>query len=428
MATQIAQTIGGNEWPVAEPVEKRFKIFIAGPPGCFKTRVALSLADNGNRKSPAAAVIDTEFGTKHYAEEFAFRRQEVFDPVKIYRLVKGLAKDPGDATTLVFDSFSVYYDALMEHWVEKFQRREITSAGNKSEYYTLQPRDYVHINRDAGKLVRIMLECDMNVICTCQVKAEWENMKVVGSIFDGWKRLPYFFDIYIFVEEWKKQGGAMGWKAYIKGKDRTGCLSPGQKIDWEDSAAISAYLTEKFGQKLSEMPKAASYDADADKSVSIVSADVEKQAKDAGVDVVKEEGKAGGTPQAPGAETDAKETTEKPNPAVEKDKAVTEKATPQAPEPVPSNTGEEDVAAEGSIDKTAEAAPGLDNTPVQAKKELLVEIVRLKKLCKISDQQKWVDMVAQYKHVETGEPLKSAVDMVAWQAEDFIRILTRMAP
>jgi hypothetical protein len=425
VATQLAQTIGGNAWPVAEPVQKRFKIFIAGPPGCFKTRVALGLANNGNRSNPAAAVIDTEFGTKHYAEEFAFRRQESFEPGSVYRLVKGLAKDPGDITTLVFDSFSVYYDALMESWVEKFQRRELNSAGNKGDYYTLQPRDYVHINRDAGRLVRLMLNCDLNVVCTCQVKAEWENMKVVGSIFDGWKRLPYFFDIYIFVEEWKKQGGAMGWKAYVKGKDRTGCLAPGQKIDWDDSAAIVAYLTEKFGQPLSAMPKAVGYDADTDRSVSEVSADVVRQAKEAGVQEAGPEAKSE-------ARSEAKSAPEA--------EAVLEIKAPAEPAPVPvpvpdpteSDVDPVDGRQEPEIDTPATApgeAPGLDTTPVDPhRKDLLAEIVRLKRACKITDPKTWNALVSKYQHVETKNPLKTATEMVAWQAEDLIKTLARMAP
>lgn len=405
-APQVIKTAGGDEWPVAEPQQKRFKIFITGPPGCFKTRTALALADNGNRQMPAAAVIDTEFGTKHYAGEFAFRRKESFDPGEIYRSVKGLVKNPGSVTTLIFDSFSVYYDALSEEWVEKFQRREVTSPGNKSEYYTMQPRDYVHVNRDAGKLVRMMLSCDLNVICTCQVKAEWENMKVVGSVFDGWKRLPYYFDLYIFVEEWKKPGGTMGWKAYVKGKDRTGSLQPGQKIDWEDTRAIAAYLTDKFGQKLSEMPKAASYDVDTDTTVSAVVADTEKDVKDS---MAKTQDAKAEPSQTKAESKAAVKTQSKPEPAPE-----TKSETQPEPEPAPANDSSK-----------AEPAPGLNTSPVT--KELLVEIVRLKKLCKINEPAVWQGMVAKYVDAKS-VPLKTATDMMVWQAEDFIRELTRMAP
>ena len=398
----VIQPIGGNEWPVAEPEQKRFKIFIAGPPGCFKTRTALALADNGKRNAPASAVIDTEFGTKHYAGEYAFRRKESFDPGEIYRLTKGLLQNPGDVTTLIFDSFSVYYDALSEDWVDKFQRRELTSPGNKGEYYTMQPRDYVHVNRDAGKLVRMMLNCDLNVICTCQVKPEWENMKVIGSVFDGWKRLPYYFDIYIFVEEWKKPGGTMGWKAYIKGKDRTGSLQPGQKIEWENAASIAAYLTEKFGQKLSEMPKAASYDADTDKKVSVV---VEADAKTPEVKTATAEVKASAK------KTAVKEPAKEPA----KEAATSTKPAADPTGSIPSETVSNDV----------EPGPGLNVSPVS--KNLLVEIVRLKNACKIQQPEVWKQMVAKYADAK-GQPLASATGMLMWQAEDFIRTLTRMLP
>jgi len=411
-ASQVIQTAGGDEWPVAEPQQKRFKIFMAGPPGCFKTRAALALADNGDRQMPATAVIDTEFGTQHYAGEFAFRRKESFDPGEIYRSVKGLVKNPGNITTLIFDSFSVYYDALSEEWVEKFQRRELTSPGNKGEYYTMQPRDYVHVNRDAGKLVRMMLNCDLNVICTCQVKAEWENLKVVGSVFDGWKRLPYYFDIYIFVEEWKKPGGTMGWKAYIKGKDRTGSLQPGQKIEWENAASIAAYLTEKFGQKLSEMPKAASYDPDTDKKVSVV---VEADAKTAEVKAADAK-----TPEVKTATAEVKASAKKTavkEPAKEpaKEAATSTKPAADPTGSIPSETVSNDV----------EPGPGLNVSPVS--KNLLVEIVRLKNACKIQQPEVWKQMVAKYADAK-GQPLASATGMLMWQAEDFIRTLTRMLP
>ena len=67
-------------WPIAEPKDKKFKFFFSGPPGSYKTRLALRLADNGNRKDPATGIIDTEFGTDHYAGEFAFRRLQENDP------------------------------------------------------------------------------------------------------------------------------------------------------------------------------------------------------------------------------------------------------------------------------------------------------------------------------------------------------------
>ncbi len=121
-------------WDVAQPRNKKFKYFLSGPPGCYKTRLALRLGDNGNRENPATGVIDTEFGTDHYAGEFAYRLKQNNDPDTILKEVKKLVKNPGDIKTLIIDSFSVYYDALMEKWVDLFALREKNSAGNKGDY------------------------------------------------------------------------------------------------------------------------------------------------------------------------------------------------------------------------------------------------------------------------------------------------------
>ena len=105
-------------WEVATPRNKRFKIFLEGPPGCFKTRTALRLANNGDFEDPAAAVIDTEFGTDHYAGDFAFRLKQTVDPDEIMNLVNGLIKNPGKVRTLIWDTFSVYYEALATKYVD----------------------------------------------------------------------------------------------------------------------------------------------------------------------------------------------------------------------------------------------------------------------------------------------------------------------
>ena len=204
--------------------------------------------------------MDTEFGTKHYGGEFAFRRLESNDPDEIMEKVKDLVRKPENIVTLGFDSFSVYYDALIEKYADLFLKREISSAGNKGEYYTLQPRDYVHINREAGKLIRLLMKSDLNIILTCQLKDKWEGMKVIGSVFDGWKRLPYYFDTVIQMasdpQDPKK------WVAQVKGKDRSNSLPTNSQMAWENDEKVVKFLEKKFGQRLATDRKAVGYDGD----------------------------------------------------------------------------------------------------------------------------------------------------------------------
>lgn len=254
-------------WPIAKQRPKKFKLFMSGPPGCFKTRVALRLADNRNFEDPATAVIDTEFGSEHYGSEFAFRVPPIdpyqLDADEVYRLVADLVKKPGNIKTLIIDSFSVYYDMLIEKWLEKFLLREITSAGHKSDYYNLQPRDYNHINRDASKLVRALLFSDLNVICVCQIKNQYEfvagALKIIGQTADGWKRMGYYFDTLIDVQKGK---GGKGWLAAVTEKDRTNSFEIGEIIPWENDQKIVEHMVKKFGHSFYEGPAAHSFDPD----------------------------------------------------------------------------------------------------------------------------------------------------------------------
>ncbi len=254
-------------WPVAQERKKKFKLFLSGPPGCFKTRTSLRLASDGNFKDPAVAVIDTEFGTDHYGGEFAFRVPPIdpwdLDADKIHHLVDEITRKPGNVKTLIFDSFSVYYDMLLEKWINLFLQREITSAGHKKEYYVLQPRDYNQINRDASKLVRRLLKCDLNIICICQIKNEYEfqsgTLKVVGQTADGWKRLGYYFDTLIDIEKYPKK---KGWKASVREKDRTNSFQVGEEIPWENDAAIVKYMEARFGRPFYGDEPAKGFDPD----------------------------------------------------------------------------------------------------------------------------------------------------------------------
>jgi len=229
----------------AEKRKKRLKLFIYGPPGSFKTRTALRLGSGNKKKHPQLAVVDTEFGTDHYVDEFSFLSSQTPDSDEILQAVEEIAGKPGSIKTLLIDTFSVYYEAIQEKWAETFLRREITSKGHKKEYYTFQPRDYVHINRDASRFVRLLIKCDLNIIVNAQVKDVWDkNMKIVGTAPDGWKRLAYYFDTVIEVMPPEKEGGI---NRAVCRKDRTHHLTEGKIYDWADDKTVCKWLIKTWG-------------------------------------------------------------------------------------------------------------------------------------------------------------------------------------
>ncbi len=378
-----------KNWPIALDKDKRFRIFMSGPPGCFKTRVMLGLA-NGDINEPSLAVVDTEFGTDHYGNQFAFRRLKENDPAIIKAELKDLVKTPGPIKTLGIDSFSVYYEALIDEWVDRFLKREITSAGNKGEYYTLQPRDYVHINRSASKVVRLLLESNLNLICTCQVKDKWQDMKVIGSVFDGWKRLPYYFDTIIEISE-DSQGG---WKAFLKGKDRSGFLVPGQEIPWENDVKIVKYLIDKFGQDLTHGPGPKTAEP-----------------------VIETKTKA-----EPPAEKKKKGRPPKAKPA----KAETETESAAKTETETESADKTESPFKDDVDTSKQDRSGV------VTRDRLMEIVKLKANASINDPKAWAVLVSKYNHVDTegnvtDTALETAKDMTMDQAFEFMRDLVEIA-
>lgn len=230
--------------------EKKIKIFIYGPPGTFKTRTALRLGA-GNGSDPALAVIDTEFGTDQYAGEFNFLSSQHINPDDIFNAIKELSQNPKSIKTLVLDTFSVYHEALTHKFTDLYLKREIRSSGHKVEYFTLSPKDYLPINREASNFVRFLIKCDLNIIVTAQAKDKWgDNMSVVGATFDGWKRLPYYFDIVIEIIESKGK-----FKAIFH-KDRTNHFDKGKEYEWTNDKEASGIIIKALGYKLADGPMA----------------------------------------------------------------------------------------------------------------------------------------------------------------------------
>jgi hypothetical protein len=84
------------------------------------------------------------------------------------------------------------------------------------------------IKADHKDLLHRLLQLDMNVVCTCRSKSEYEGggemMRKVGTTFDGEKGLAYAFDIVL--ETWREKGKTLA----LSRKDRTGKL-PGEAFE-----------------------------------------------------------------------------------------------------------------------------------------------------------------------------------------------------
>lgn len=68
----------------AKKARKRKKIMLWGPPGCHKTRTMLRLGHVEDEDNPKLAVMDVEFGTDWFREEFNFKVCE-FEKKERYR-------------------------------------------------------------------------------------------------------------------------------------------------------------------------------------------------------------------------------------------------------------------------------------------------------------------------------------------------------
>lgn len=170
---------------------KRVKLFLWGPPSCYKTRLSLQF--------PAPAVIDLEGGTDHYGDEFDFDVMPNCTSVdRIREAVKWLMTNDHEYRTLVIDPITVWWDMLQSQWAEILgEVRGGQAPGSHNTFYELQPGDWKLIKGDNKELMRWLSDIDMNVIVTAHQKTQYKDnsfMVPAGVTFDGEKKLEYFFD------------------------------------------------------------------------------------------------------------------------------------------------------------------------------------------------------------------------------------------
>lgn len=162
-----------------ETIRPRLKLFMYGEPGVGKTTAALAF--------PRAYVIDAERGTDHYADAIRANNSVVLHSTshsELLEQVRALLSERHDYRTLVIDPISTIYSDLLDECEKR--------VGESNA------RHYGEAQKHMKRLSNLLTQLDMNVVVTAHAKPDYgPNMTRLGTTFDGWRRLPYVFDVVI---------------------------------------------------------------------------------------------------------------------------------------------------------------------------------------------------------------------------------------
>lgn len=163
--------------------ERRLKLFMFGDAGVGKTTASCQL--------PSPYIIDAERGTDNYSDLINESGGSVFhttDISEVIEEVRVLSIEKHGFKTLVIDPISPLWFDLVEKCED-----EVGSEWGKH---------YQEAGKHMKRLVNLLMRLDMNVIITAHAKPEYgDEMKRIGTTFDGWKRLPYIFDLVLHLEK-----------------------------------------------------------------------------------------------------------------------------------------------------------------------------------------------------------------------------------
>ena len=192
----------------------RLKLFLYGNAKVGKSTMSIQF--------PKPYIIDTEgsMDKRKYvdlinASDGAVLLTQDFD--ELLEQVKSLMIEKHDYKTLVIDSMTVLYNDLLE----KSALKNGTDFG----------RHYGEANKRMKHLFNLLVRIDMNVIITSHAKNEYgQNMVVLGTTFDCYKKLDYLFDLIIELQK--------------RGQDRIAIVKGSRLIEFPEDDQFQANYSE----------------------------------------------------------------------------------------------------------------------------------------------------------------------------------------
>lgn len=206
-------------------IEKRLKVLFYGMAGVGKSTAAASF--------PKPYFIDTERGIENdqYIRLLQKNGGAVFQTAdfdELMKEVKSLLTESHEYKTLVIDPLTTLYNDLLD----KSAIKNGTDFG----------RHYSEANKQIKHLLNLLLRLDMNVIITAHQKHEYgQNMSIIGSTFDCYKKLDYLFDLVFEIQK--------------RGKDRIGLIKKSRIESFPDTETFKfSYeeIAERYGKEILE--------------------------------------------------------------------------------------------------------------------------------------------------------------------------------
>lgn len=206
-------------------IEKRLKVLFYGNAGVGKTTAGLSF--------PKPYLIDTEKGANNdqYVKLLEKSGGVIFqtsDFDELFVEVKSLLSEKHEYKTLIIDPLTTLYNDLLDKAAIKVG----TEFG----------KHYGEANKSMKKLLNLLLRLDMNVIITSHAKNEYgDNLKVLGTTYDCYKKLDYLFDLVFEIQK--------------RGKDRVGITKKSRIEGFQDGEQFPfSYesISSKYGKDILE--------------------------------------------------------------------------------------------------------------------------------------------------------------------------------
>jgi hypothetical protein len=182
-----------------ETIEKRPKLFVFGEAGSTKTRTALQFPNNYH--------FDCERGADNYADLYKASnsvRMQTTDYDEIIDQLKALATEKHNFQTVTIDPITtVESDLIMRS--EDSIAASLQQRGSSAADAQAAARGDMRVWRDRDRCLKrlgnLLLNLDMNVIVIAHSKIEYgDQMKKLGTTYDGWKRWVYLFDLALEVQ------------------------------------------------------------------------------------------------------------------------------------------------------------------------------------------------------------------------------------